>query len=264
MARRWAFRLLLLCAALVPLIDLRGQSPAGSSSPAIAPAPDTAPLVVLVHGMGRTSLSMLPLQLALQRSGYRVLNFHYSSYGPSVPRIAAALARSIDAELNARPASRVHFVGHSLGNIVVRWLLVHDPPNREIGRFVMLAPPNRGSTVADRLSPYIGWLLAPISELRTDSGTAVELPPPWGIEFAIIAGGKDRKVRIAETCLTGATAFAVVPSGHTFIPMRPDVIAMTRRFLADGVLPGHRPGPRSSGGIERSAQVPSSTMKPQR
>lgn len=187
--------------------------------------------------MGRTSLSMLPLRLALERSGYRVLNFHYSSYGPSIARIGTALARSIDAELSEHPAPRVHFVGHSLGNIVLRWVLTHRPPPAELGRFVMLAPPNRGARVADQLTPYVGWLLAPISELRTGASTVAELPPPTGIEFAIIAGQWDETVSIAETCLPGAKAYAVVPSGHTFILMRRDVFRMVRHFLSEGVLP---------------------------
>jgi pimeloyl-ACP methyl ester carboxylesterase len=212
------------------------QAPAGSVPAPVPETSNSATLVVLVHGMGRTSLSMLPLELALERSGYRVLNFHYSSYGPSIAQIGTALAHSIDAELRDDPAANVHFVGHSLGNIVLRWLLVHQPPPARLGRFVMLAPPNRGSRVADRLAPYLGWLLAPISELETVSSTAVELPAPPGVEFAIIAGEWDDKVRVVETCLPGASAHAVIPSGHTFILMRSDVIRMIRRFLGEGTF----------------------------
>ena len=42
---------------------------------------------------------MLPLQMALERSGYRVLNFPYSSYRPTVAEIGGTLARRVDAEL---------------------------------------------------------------------------------------------------------------------------------------------------------------------
>lgn len=195
-----------------------------------------AELVVLAHGMGRTSVSMLPLAYALRRDGYRTLNFGYSSYGPSVAAIAATLGRAVDGELRARPATRVHFVGHSLGNIVVRRLLADHPPDAALGRFVMLAPPNRGSRAADRLAPYLGWLLKPLPELRTAGGTVANLPPPAGLEFAIVAGQQDGKVGVAETRLPGAKAHAVVPAGHTFIAMNPTVVAMVRRFLAEGVL----------------------------
>ena len=240
-----AQRLLCLAFALARLLasptGLHSQIPADSALTVPQPPGDQSTLVVLVHGMGRTSLSMLPLELALERSGYRVHNFHYSSYGPNVAGIGAALARSIDAEVKEHSITRVHFVGHSLGNIVLRWLLVHQPPSAPVGRFVMLAPPNRGSRKADRLAPYLGWLLAPISELKTDASTAVELPAPTGVEFAIIAGKWDEKVSIAETWLAGVQAHAVIPSGHTFILMRSDVIRMVRQFLAVGTLPGADP-----------------------
>lgn len=199
---------------------------------------DSAALVVLVHGMGRTSLSMFPLQFYLERAGYRVLNFHYSSYGPSIADIAGALTGRVNAELMRHPAPRVHFVGHSLGNIVVRALLARYTISAPLGRTVMLAPPNRGSRAADRLTPYTRWLLAPISELRTTNSTVARLPlPPPGLEFAIIAGERDGKVSIAEACLSGANAFAVVPSGHTFIMMRPKVLRMLRQFLETGSMP---------------------------
>lgn len=199
-----------------------------------------AELVVLVHGMGRTSLSMLPLLYALRRSGYRVLNFGYSSYGPTVAAIGASLGRALDVRLRASPPARVHFVGHSLGNIVVRWLLANHPPDAALGRFVMLAPPNHGARAADRMAPYLGWLLKPLPELRTAGGTVADLPPPAGVEFAIVAGARDGKVRVAETRLPGARAHAVVPGGHAFIAMNPTVLAMVRRFFAEGVLEAPR------------------------
>ena len=202
------------------------------------PAPAPRALVVLVHGMGRTSMSMWPMQRALEADGYRVLNFFYSSYGPTVAEIGAALSRAVDAEVAAQPVARVHFVGHSLGNIVVRWMLANDPPHAPMGRFVMLAPPNRGAQAADLFAPYVGWLLAPITELRTSESTAATLPPPpAGLEFAIIAGADDRTVTLREICLAGAHAYLVVPNGHTFIMMREDTIALTKYFLASGTVP---------------------------
>ena len=220
------------------LLALLSLAPMVSAQPrATAPAAPRA-LVVLVHGMGRTSMSMWPMQRALEADGYRVLNFFYSSYGPTVAEIGRELSHAIDAEVAAAPVPRVHFVAHSLGNIVVRWMLANDPPQAPVGRFVMLAPPNRGAQAADLFAPYVGWLLAPIAELRTAGSTAATLPPPPpGLEFAIIAGADDRTVTLRETCLAGATAHLVVPNGHTFIMMRDDTIALTERFLATGTVP---------------------------
>jgi triacylglycerol lipase len=186
--------------------------------------------------MGRTSMSMLPLEMVLERAGYRVLNFNFSSYGPSIVEIAGYLGESIEEELGAFPARRVHFVGHSLGSIVITRLLADEQIDADVGRVVMLAPPNRGSEVADRLAPALGRLLPPIVELTTAHRTSVGLRPPAGVEFAIIAGDADGKVAVSETCLAGAAAHVAVPSGHTFIMLRPSVIGMVRAFLASGAI----------------------------
>ncbi len=193
-------------------------------------------LVVLVHGMGRTALSMAPMEVAMRRAGYRVLNVGYSSQRPSVAEIGQHLADAVGAELERAPAPRVHVVGHSLGTVATRWMLTHDPPDVP-GRVVMLAPPNQGSHSADRWARWLGWALPPIRELGTAGGPAVELGVPDGTEVAVIAGDRDGKVWVEETCLDGAE-HVVVPSRHTFIMMRPRVIALVRTFLATGDLPG--------------------------
>jgi triacylglycerol lipase len=192
-------------------------------------------LVVLVHGMGRSALSMAPMELALRRAGYRVLNVGYSSTGPGVAEIGAAVSAAVArAGARERPG-RVHFVGHSLGTVVIRWVLAHERP-ATVGRVVLLAPPNRGARVADRLTPYLGWYFRPMRELRTTGSTAVGLPAPCDVEVAVIAGAGDRKVRVDETRLPCLAAHEVVPGGHTFLMMRRDVIRRTRCFLGTGAL----------------------------
>lgn len=241
-----------LAAVLIPLL---------MSAPIALPAqpPDSAEVVVLVHGMGRTKASMVPLAISLERAGFRVINFQYSSYGPSVAEIAATLRQRIDRELAKRPASRINFVGHSLGSIVIRYMLAHHRPATPTGRFVMLAPPNRGSAKADRMLRYFGWLLAPMAELRTTGSTAAKLPPPSGVDVLIIAGQYDEKVKVAETCLPGVKAHLVLPAGHTFIMMHSDVIKTTRRYLRSGVvLATHpaRPADCPANSASRSAAAP--------
>src|SRR5919108_5353153 len=100
-------------------------------------AADTRELVVLVHGMGRTSLSMVPLQRDLRAAGYRVMSWGYSSYCCTIAELGARLRRDVDASRGAAP--RIHFVGHSLGNILVRWMLTGETQPTGVGRGVMLA-----------------------------------------------------------------------------------------------------------------------------
>ncbi len=206
------------------------------AAPPLPPAvQDDAPdLVVLVHGMGRTRLSMLPLQWELERGGFEVLNWGYGSTSESVAEIGAALATTVDSAHAAIPGRPIHFVGHSLGNIVVRWMLANRRPEG-VGRVVMLAPPNRGSRYADRFAPWLGWLLKPLSELTTAAGSTVRsLPDSVGAEFAIVAGAGDGKVSVEETDLPGAAVRVVVPSGHTFIMARRDVQHLVLAFLRGG------------------------------
>ena len=87
---------------------------------------DRRELVFLVHGMGRTPVSMYLLGRRLERAGYRVSSFGYWSTTGTVPGLGAALARRVAELMGDAPA--VHFVGHSLGNIIVRWMLVHARP----------------------------------------------------------------------------------------------------------------------------------------
>lgn len=199
------------------------------------PAPRDGELVVLVHGLGRTRLSMLPLEWALEREGYRVMNWGYSSVAHTVPELGRLLADELDAR-GGRP-ERVHFVGHSLGNVVVRWVLANDPPE-EVGRVVMLAPPNQGSRAADRWAPWLGWLLRPLPELRTGEGSpARAIPAAEGVAIGVIAGRHDGKVGVAETRLPGVAGHVVVPSAHTFIMGRRDVRRLTLGFLREGRFP---------------------------
>lgn len=189
-------------------------------------------LVVLVHGLGRTELSMLPFSWALKRNGYEVLNWGYSSTCCSIAEIGEELGADLEA-LDPRP-DKIHFVGHSMGNIVVRWMLNHDPP-AEKGRVVMLAPPNKGAEVADKYVDLMGWLLEPLEDLTTDeNSTARSLPPIEEREVGVIAGKYDGKVSIDEAHHEGEEDFKVVGAAHTFIMNRPDVHRFTVDFLQDG------------------------------
>jgi triacylglycerol lipase len=212
------------------------QSPTQVAVPAVKPAavPRNGELVVLVHGMGRTSRSMQPLADALDSAGYDILNVGYSSLCCTVAQLGAAVRHEV--EQGRRAEHRVvHFVGHSLGNIIVRWILTQDTVPAGVGRVVMLAPPNQGARSADRYSPLVGWLLEPIDELRTDStATARAMPRVPDVEIGIIAARDDGKLSVGETHLPEETAHIVVPGTHTFLMRRREVHRLTIAFLRTG------------------------------
>jgi triacylglycerol lipase len=202
----------------------------------IADSSEDPDLVVLIHGLGRTKLSMLPLEWTLERAGYEVLNWGYRSTCCSISELAASLAADLDRvpDLDGR---RVHFVGHSLGAIVVRALLASDPPER-LGRVVMLAPPNRGSEAANRFAPHFGWLLRPLPEITTGRDNTIRrLSLPEAAEIGVVAGRFDGKVSVEESHLAGETDHVIVPSAHTFIMARSDVRRLVIGFLGEGRFP---------------------------
>ncbi|HEY0156921.1 MAG TPA: alpha/beta fold hydrolase [Thermoanaerobaculia bacterium] len=203
--------------------------------------------VVLIHGLGRTAASMLPLALAARRRGYRVANWRYRSNLRTIGENAAVFARDVAPRLASAPA--VHFVTHSLGGIIVRqFLATHSLPN--LGRVVMLAPPNGGSEVADVLQQPL-CVVKPLRELGTGDGSVPCALPPADFPLGVIAGSRshiplfsrwmdrvpnDGVVAVEKTKLAGMTDFVVLHRTHTFLPWASDAIGQVFCFLEKGAF----------------------------
>ncbi len=201
-------------------------------------------VVVLLHGLGRTHRSMLALSFAARRRGYRVINWHYRSAFGTVAEHAAAFAREVAPRIEHAPS--VHFVTHSLGGIIVRqFLATHALPN--LGRVVMLAPPNGGSEVADVLqhSTLLTRYVLPLRELTTAMSTL----PSATYALGVIAGSRshiplfsrwmnhvpnDGVVAVERTKLAGMTDFIILRRTHTMLPWSCDARAQVFEFLANG------------------------------
>ncbi|MGE0760704.1 MAG: esterase/lipase family protein [Pirellulaceae bacterium] len=179
----------------------------------------------------------MPLERRIGRSGFRTLNWGYRSITGEIGRLSGVLATLLR-ELDERTdVNRYHLVTHSMGCILARAALGTSAPAR-LGSVVMLAPPNRGSTVATRLAPVLGWLCKPLIQLADGEDSFVNsLPVPQGLRIGVIAAAHDRMIRIADTVLTTQADHIVVPSGHTSMLFRPDVAALVAGFLRDGRFP---------------------------
>ena len=204
-------------------------------------------VVVLLHGLGRTPASMVPIAVAARRDGYRVINWHYASKRLSIVESAEAFAREVAPRLTGAP--RVHFITHSLGGIVVRcFLATHALPN--LGNVVMLAPPNGGSEVADRLQRgLLSRLMKPLRELGTGSASTPRSLPRPSFNLGIIAGSRshlpcfgkwmhdapnDGIVAVEYTKLSTMSDFLVLHRTHTFLPWSRDAIRAAMQFVARG------------------------------
>lgn len=205
-------------------------------------------LVVLLHGIFRTKRCMKKLEKHLNKLGYQTLNLNY----PSTRLDLLELAKIVNTEIEplVQKANKIHFVGYSMGGLLVRVLLNHFRYD-QVGRVVLLAPPNHGSEVADLLrnNPLFKRFYGPAGQqLTTQNDTVQSLMGPVNYPVGILAGTRtidpisswfikglnDGKVSVESTKLTGMQDHLCIPSSHTFFPQHPIVIQQTCHFLAFG------------------------------
>ena len=240
-----------LALLLATLLALGGEAPAfafvdGVMATAESPPPET---VVLLHGLWRGPRSMRRLAAALEESGFAVVNVAYDSTEKTFDEILDEVRSALDSA-DVDEAPRLHFVTFSLGGIVLRGLLAADPPDN-LGRIVMLAPPNHGSEIVDALGDA-RWFRAVLGPTATELGTsATSLPnrlPVPAAELGVIAGTRswnpigsllipgddDGAVSIESTKLEGMDDHTLVPRTHTFVMNDRRVAAAVVRFLRFG------------------------------
>jgi len=222
---------------------------AAISSPAFS-APEA---VILLHGLCRTSHSMTKMERALTEAGYRVQNVDYPSRMASIQQLADDAIGKAVAGCQQEGAAKIDFVTHSLGGILVRsYLSRHSLP--PLGRVVMLAPPNQGSEVVDKLGGWrlFKWLNGPAgNELGTDTNSAPNQLGPVNYPVGIIAGDRsinwinslllipgrdDGKVSIERTKLAGMSDHIVIHTAHPFIMKNREAIRQTIQFLRTGAF----------------------------
>jgi pimeloyl-ACP methyl ester carboxylesterase len=211
--------------------------------------------VVLLHGLGRTPLSMKRLEWTLKGQGYRVINMAYPSTRISVQDAADHWLAKVLKEQAGDPHVKIHFIGHSLGGIVLRqYLSNHRIEN--LGRVVMLAPPNHGSELADRLKNNLLYRLAtgPAGQqVGTDSASLPRQLGPVDFELGVIAGDRsfnplfsawlpgpdDGKVSVRSTEIAGMKDFLVVHHSHTWMMWNKQVTSAVAQFLSSGLFGSH-------------------------
>lgn len=190
--------------------------------------------VVLTHGFMANRWMLAPLSGRLRHRGWQTRCWGYESWRTSVTVHAADMA-SILRSMDENPAVRVlHLVTHSMGCIIGRATLDRYRPAK-LGRFVMLAPPNRGSFVATATAGVFGRVLRPVAELTTHAGSLVNtIPEPKGIDVGIIAAERDALVAIDATRLDVPHEHVTLPCLHSSLLFRRDAADLIATFLETG------------------------------
>ncbi len=203
---------------------------------------------LLLHGLGRSKDSMKRMKRSLIKAGYEVYDVNYASLSYKMERLSEQL-REILTSMQG-DFKEINVVTHSMGGIIARDVLSKNE-FENMGRLVMLAPPNQGAKMAD-------WLLgkAPLryftgpsgKQLRTDAESFARKAGVPKCEFGVIAGqrkgGKgfnpfisepdDGLVGVEETKMDGMKDFVVVRATHAFIMSKKETIRQTINFIENG------------------------------
>jgi pimeloyl-ACP methyl ester carboxylesterase len=198
--------------------------------------------VVLAPGLWMPAMAMTLLAARLARSGYVPHVFAYRGRSPLEGNVGR-LARFARETLAGRPA---HFIGHSLGGVLVLQTLntCEDLP---VASAILLAAPVRGCLAGRRLaSARVGrWLLGACGELWHEREARWTRTAPLGVIAGTLAvglgralgglpGPSDGVVRVDETTVEGMTARALVPLGHSLLIVSGAVGRLVERFMSAG------------------------------
>ena len=206
--------------------------------------------VILLHGLSRTSRSMRPMEKNLKKNGFPVLNLNYPSRKKPIEELSEWVREKLEEEIKQSPDLHWDFVTHSMGGIILRQIMKTRPLSN-LGRVVMLGPPNQGSEVVDRLRHF--KLLKQINgpaclQLGTEKNGFIEKLGKVNFDLGVIAGNKsinpflsllipgedDGKVAVKRTKVEGMNDFRVFPCSHSFFMSRRKVQDQVRSYLSLG------------------------------
>lgn len=232
-----------------PLQGRRRPIARGDTAPGAPPGLHGA-RVLLLHGIARGSASLRRLEWALRAEGAATLNLDYPSRRLPVEALAEVVRRSASGFLDAE-GGPVHVVTHSMGGLVARAAIARRRP-RDLGRVVMLGPPNQGSEIADLLAPTRAyrWFYGPAGLQLTTRQDAALRAGLGRVDYplGIIAGSRsldplaslvlprphDGRVSVARTGVEGMADHLTVRAAHPLMVRDPEVIRQVLHFLRHG------------------------------
>jgi triacylglycerol lipase len=206
--------------------------------------------IILLHGLARTSRSMNKAAKLLAAYGYKIINVDYPSRSADISILAQKYIAQALKQCDTEGVKKIHFLTHSMGGVLLRDYLSNQNIDK-LGRVVMLAPPNQGSEVVDKLGSWkLFYYLNGLAglQLGTDDNSVPNQLGPVNFQLGIIAGSKtvnpllsrlipgvnDGKVSVSRAQVEGMQDFIVMPYSHAFIMRREAVIKQALHFIQQG------------------------------
>lgn len=192
-----------------------------------------------------TGLELLPLRQRLQADfGFATHQFQYSSLFGDEAATAVRLAK-----LAHSLPGPVHFVGHSLGGLLVLDLFERQGASLPPGRVVLLGSPVNGAQAARRLAGWPGvrtllgemphrQLVEPSPRVWRQKRELGVIAGTTALGLGMVTGGfdgpSDGTVSVDETLLEGRTAMVQLPVAHAAMGLSAAVAHQAGTFLATG------------------------------
>lgn len=193
-------------------------------------------------GLWLPGAAMLLMAARLSRRGYAPRVFAYRGRSPLEANVER-LARFARESLDGRPA---HFVGHSLGGVLILEML-NGRPDIAAASATLIGAPVRGCFAGRRLGMAgVGrWMMGacrPLWERRAATWKheaplgVIAGTVPFGLGRALgrLPGPNDGVVCVAETGVEGMAAQALVPLGHSSLIVSRRVQRLLERFISSG------------------------------
>jgi pimeloyl-ACP methyl ester carboxylesterase len=198
--------------------------------------------VILAPGLWMPGAAMGLLAVRLSRAGYTTRVFAYRGRDP-LERNVARFSRFVAEGVRGQPA---HFIGHSLGGVLVLEML-NAHPEIPLASALLLGSPVRGCYAGRRLgSAQVGrWMMGACGDICPEREAAWRRNAPLGVvagtlpmglgrALGRLPGPNDGVVRVEETVIEGMSACKLVPLGHSMLIVSGTVGRLVERFLASG------------------------------
>lgn len=202
--------------------------------------------VILVHGLWVHGAVMSLMRRRIARCGYRSVCYSY----PSMRRTLSENAERLAQYCRGIAAPRIHFVGHSMGGLVVLKML-ESPRDFMTGRVVLVGTPYGGSYAARRLARIPG-ARAVLGRCLPEWLGRDRPHPPAHREIGVIAGRvgiglgrivapemtwpNDGVVAVSETAVPHASDHVVLDVNHTGMLLSRSVARQACEFIRSGAF----------------------------